>query len=97
MHFFSFHLANVHLPYIPEYLRPGDTVFSLQQEWKIHGHSWDSTKQHRALVVILGILELRPQESFRILNPLPGGWEVTKPITVKLSLLTSSSYSLSAY
>ena len=54
-------------------------------EWKIHGHSWDRTKQNRALFVPLGISELRYQESFRIWNPLPGGREVTEPITVELS------------
>lgn len=46
--------------------------------------SSDRTKQNRYLFVFLGILELR-QESFRILNPLPEGWEVTEPITLELS------------
>ena len=54
-------------------------------EWKIHGRSWNMTKPNRAFLVSLGILEPRHQESFRILNPLPGGWEVTEPITVELS------------
>lgn len=70
------HLADVHTLCVSEHLR---------KFMGIHGYSWDRTKQNRTLFIFLGIVELRRQESFRILNPLPGDWEVTEPITLELS------------